>query len=207
MSAHGVSGPLTTYRSGLTGISVERRDDWLLDDSTTGEVALVRLIDELGRFTTVTDRFAWLTSSSAIFGARVRTDLVAGRALLVYLLAGAGAAAYSRGARIVGWRRDSCTLGLGGDGSISSSWNGLPIPAGLLQDGQPPVQLGVVQLTQLLQVRGPQGRMQSSAPPILRTVFGMMHSNCRPQQGVHELPQGEPQDGAREVQLLHPMPS
>jgi hypothetical protein len=193
----------------LTGISVERRDDWLLEDSTIGVVALVRLIEEFGRFTTVTDRFAWLTSSSAIFGARVRIDLVAGR-VLVYRFAGAGAAASSGGARIVGWRRDSCTFGLGGDGIGigTSSWKGFPIPAGLLQDGQPPVQLGLVQLTQLLQVRGPHGRMQSSALPILRTVFGMMHSNCRPQQGVqHELPQGEPQDGAREVQLLQPQPS
>ena len=50
-----------------------------------------------------------------------------------------------------------------GIGKVSSSWKGFPIPAGLLHDGQPPVQLGLVQLTQLLQERGPQGRMQSSA--------------------------------------------
>lgn len=94
-----------------------------------------------------------------------------------------------------------------GIGKTSSSWNGFPIPAGLLQDGQPPVQLGLVQLTQLLQVRGPQGRMQSRACPILRTVQGMMQSSGR-QQGVqHDVPQVEPHEGAREVQLVQPQPS
>ena len=83
-----------------------RREDWLLASSTTGATALVRLIVEAGFLIAMTVRSDWLTSASAIFGARVSTDLVAGRALAVLLLV-EGAAAYSRGARIVGWRRDS----------------------------------------------------------------------------------------------------
>ena len=122
-------------------------------------------------------------------------DLVAGRVLAVLLVK--GAAAYSRGAR-VGWRRDSCTFGLGGmgEGSGSSSWNGFPIFAGLLHDGHPLEQLTLPQLEQL---RGPQGINWSSTQPILRTVFGMMHSSGRQQ--------GSQQAGAHELQLLQPHPS
>lgn len=78
-------------------MSDERRADWLSPDSTTGATALVRLTEEVGFLSGVTVRPAWLTSSSAIFGARVRTDLVAGRVLtglaLTVLLLAEGAAA------------------------------------------------------------------------------------------------------------------
>ena len=101
---------------------------------------------------------------------------------------------------MLGWRRVSCGAGLGGmGGATSSSWKGFPIVAGLVHDGQPLVQLGLPQ--PVLQQMGPRGTRQSRAQPIFFTVFGMMQSNWRPQQGRQQLDTGEPQLGAAEPQL------
>ena len=80
---------------------------------------------------------ARFTGCSAGCAARVRTDLVAGR-VLVALLVAAGAEAYSRGARMVGWRRVSCAAGLGGAGIGRSSMKGFDTPP--LHEGQALVQ-------------------------------------------------------------------
>lgn len=101
---------------------------------------------------------------------------------------------------MLGWRRVSCGAGLGGIGRrTSSSWKGFSIVAGLLHDGQPLVQPMLPQPE--LQQMGPRGIRQSSAQPIFFTVFGMMQSSWRPQQGWQQLDTREPQLGAYEPQL------
>jgi hypothetical protein len=180
-------------------LSVERREDGWVVASLRVTVALVRLTTETGCFAIESEWFARLTGSSAGCEARVRTDLEEARVLAV-LPSVEGAAAYSRGARTVGWRRDSCGAGLGGIGGVtSSSWKGFPIMAGLVHDAQPLVQPGLPQPE--LQQMGPWGTRQSRTQPIFFTVLGMMQSNWRPQQGRQQLDTGEPQLGAREPQL------
>ena len=173
--------------------SVERRDDCVVLTSLMVTVALVRFTTETGFLATVSEWFARLTGSSTGCEARVRIDLVAG-------LPAVGAAATCREDCMLGWRRVSCGAGLGGiGGSTSSSWNGFPMLAGLVHDGQPLVQLGLPQPE--LQQIGPWGTRQSSAQPIFFTVLGMMQSSWRPQQGRQQLGAGEPQLGTRDPQL------
>lgn len=185
--------------------SVERREDGCSLASLTVTVALVRLTTEAGCLAIESEWFARLTGSSAGCEARVRTDLVDARVLAV-LPSVEGAAAYSRGARTEGWRRDSCGAGLGGiGGATSSSRNGFPMLAGLVHDGQPLVQPMLPQPE--LQQMGPWGIRQSRAQPIFFTVLGIMQSNWCPQQGRQQAGAHEPQLGTCDTQLVQPQPS
>jgi hypothetical protein len=151
-------------------VPVERRADrCVLVSSLRETVALVRLTTEIVLLAVESVWFARLTGASVGWEARVRIDLVAG-------LPAVGTAAICRGACMLGWRRASCGVGLGGiGGSTSSSWNGFPMVAGLVHDGQPLVQPMLPQPE--LQQIGPRGTRQSRAQPIFFTVFGMMQSN------------------------------